>query len=651
MRRFFAYALRYKALLAVALGFAVFKFVLIYAFPWIIGTATDVLAATGAFEAASMDRRNRWLFWLVVAGVIISVLHGVTWYGRGFYAQMLGVRVIRDVRQDLFNHLHRLSLYFYSKERSGSIASRLLGDISNASQIINGGVINVAMDTASIFVGLGFMLYIDWRLTLASMLAIPPYILLFKFLNPRVRRASWLVQSSFSRISGNVQERLAGIALVKTSAAEDREQSAFAVDAEIHYGRNVRVQKLSQFVASCAELLVHLNQIVVIGYGGYLALRGDITPGDVVKFIGYLAVIYMPVRRFADVNLVWQQSAASIERVFQVFDITPRITERPDAVATEPTRGELRFENVFFDYHDESDESKGLPERHNPRDLRGEAVHDARRQKRREFVDKGRLRQRRRGTDVYAERKRAAQDRYFNRNTERDWVLDNLDFTVAPGEKVALVGPSGAGKTTLVSLLPRLYDVDHGAIKIDDVDIRDYRLDVLRRAIGIVQQDSFLFSGSVRDNLKYGKPNATDDEMIAAARAANAHDFISKLDDGYDSRVGERGVSLSGGQKQRLSIARAILKDPRILILDEATSALDTESERLVQEALERLMENRTSLIIAHRLSTVRNADRILVLKEGRVVESGCHDGLVAEGGLYARLVRQQFGPDASVNE
>ncbi|MEM6313024.1 MAG: ABC transporter ATP-binding protein, partial [Planctomycetota bacterium] len=479
---------------------------------------------------------------------------------------------------------------------------------------------------------------------------VPPYILLFKFLNPRVRRAGWLVQSSISRISGNVQERLAGIALVKTSAAEERELDAFRTDAEIHYGRNVTVQKLAQFVQANAEFLMTLNQIIVVGYGGYMVLRGDISPGDVVKFIGFLAAMYMPIRRFAEVNIVFQQSAASIERVFQVFDITPRITERPDAVSRAPDSGEVQFENVFFDYRDESDESKGLPERHNPKDLRGDPVHDARRQKRRHFVDRGRLRQRRQGTDVYEQRKRAQVERYFTRNSERDWVLDNLDFTVTPGEKVALVGPSGAGKTTLVSLLPRLYDVDHGAIRIDGVDIRDYRLDVLRRAIGIVQQDSFLFSGSVRDNLKYGKPSASDDEMIAAAEAANAHEFISKLDDGYDSRVGERGVSLSGGQKQRLSIARAILKDPRILILDEATSALDTESERLVQEALERLMANRTALIIAHRLSTVRNADRILVLKAGRVVESGNHDTLVEQAGLYARLVKQQFGPEQTAD-
>jgi subfamily B ATP-binding cassette protein MsbA len=322
--------------------------------------------------------------------------------------------------------------------------------------------------------------------------------------------------------------------------------------------------------------------------------------------------MYLPVRRFAEVNVIYQQSLAAIERVFQVFDITPKIVEKPDAVATAPTNGEVRFEDVTFDYHDDSDESRISLEEE----------------------------------PTEAEELKALERRRLQLLDEprRRPVLSDLSFTVSPGERVALVGPSGSGKTTLVSLLPRLYDVASGRNLIDGVDVRDYKLRALRAAIGIVQQDSFLFSGSVRDNLAYGRPNATDAEVLAAAHAANAHDFIMALPGAYEARLGERGVNLSGGQRQRLSIARALLKDPRILILDEATSALDSHSEALVQEALERLMRGRTCFIIAHRLSTVRNVDRILVIQSGKLIESGPHAELLTQNGLYARLVRQQFG-------
>ena len=646
LRRFFAYALPYKGLLAAALFAGLMKFALQYAPAWLVGEATDLYAAKARYAVMPVDDRLAWLWTLTAAGVAVSVLIAVATYLRGVLTAILGVRIIRDLRQRLFDHLHRLSLQFYSRERTGSVASRLIGDISIASQLFNGGIITLAMDVFSLFLGLGLLLLIDWRLSLAAVATLPLYALTFKLLNPRVRRASRLVQSSISRISGNVQERLSGIALVKTYAAEDREQAAFNLDTERHYDRNVSQTKLSNTVGGLSEFLVQFNTTIFIALGGWLVLRPgeDLSPGDAVKAIGYLAVMYMPVRRFAEVNVVFQTSMASIERVFQVFDITPTVVDKPAARTDPPAAGRVAFEGVWFDYHADTSESRGLPESHKPADLRGDPAFDARRQKRREKLETGRARQRRAGLDVRADRSR----RQARAKAARpDWVLRGLDFAVAPGEKVALVGPSGAGKTTLVSLLPRLYDIDRGAIKIDGVDVRDYALKTLRDAIGIVQQDSFLFSGTVRENIAYGRPDASFDEIRAAARAANAHDFVAELDDGYDSVIGERGVALSGGQRQRVSIARAVLKNPKILILDEATSALDTESEVLVQQALERLMAGRTSLIIAHRLSTVRNADRILVLDRGQVVESGPHDALVAQGGLYARLVRQQFGPEA----
>jgi subfamily B ATP-binding cassette protein MsbA len=614
-RRFLAYALDYKALLLIAIGMGVAKFTVNYTFPWLIGSAIDdVIAPRQDTPAAALpvEQRLDWLWTLIVLGVVFSIVHAVATYGRGFYAAKLGNRIIADLRQDLFDHLHRLSLHFYSRQRVGSIVSRLITDIQTASQIINAGVVAVIMDLVSMVIGFTLLLSISWKLTAACMVILPFYALTFKHLNPRVKRASLQVQSQLSRISGTVAERLAGISLIKTNAAEKREQELFEQETEEHYDRVVHQSTLAQTVQGLSELLVHLGQVIVIGLGGWLALRGDLRPGEVVKFMGWLAVMYLPIRRFAEINVVYQQSLAAMQRVFEVFDITPTITEKPQAVKVAPPRGRVVFDNVSFDYH--ANATEVLP------------VAD----------DTGNP-----AAELLALDKNAGQ-------TGRPWMLRGISFEVEPGMRVALVGPSGSGKTTLMSLLPRLYDVTDGRILIDGIDVRDYALRPLRRSIGIVQQDSFLFSGTIRDNIRYGRPKASDDEVIAAAQAANAHEFIVPLPGGYDALIGERGVNLSGGQKQRISIARALLKDPRILILDEATSALDSESESLVQEALGRLMQGRTCFIIAHRLSTVRHVDRILVLRDGQVVETGQHDELVRANGLYARLVQQQFGLSAA---
>ena len=607
------YARRYRALLASTIAMGVLGFAVIFIFPWMIGSTIDHVIAppVGTPEAD----RSRWLLVLLAIGAASAAVSSVAVYGRGHLSVKLGNRIMADLRQDLFEHLNRLSLHFYAKERTGSIVSRLINDIQQASQIISGGGIMLLLDLVQVLVGLVLLFTVSWQIALACLATLPLYALTFRRFNPMVKEASDRVQHQISKISGSVQERLSGIALVKASATEDRELESFRKENEEYYGRVVEQSNVSHLAAGISEMLIHTGTLILIGLGGYFAIWGrpPMTAGEVVKILGWLGIMYGPVKHLSEINIVFQTSMAALDRVFQVLRITPKITDKFRAVRRSPEAGEVVFEHVRFRYKDDSEESRTRLED----DAAATAAADA-----------------------------AAAADARNGKVEA-WILDDLSFRAAPGERVALVGPSGSGKSTLVSLLPRLYDVTDGRIVVDGVDVRDYKLNALRRAIGIVQQSSFVFSGTVRENLCYGCVKPNDEKMIAAAKAANAHGFITLLPKGYDSPLGERGVNLSGGQLQRLSIARALLKNPRILILDEATSALDTESEALVQEALERVMKNRTCFIIAHRLSTIRNADRILVVQAGRVVESGPHDQLMDENGLYARLVRQQFARSA----
>lgn len=469
-------------------------------------------------------------------------------------------------------------------------------EIHGINGLFHGLLVVGVVDMLHVIIALICLFSISIPMTLAVLVLVPSYYSTFRFFNPRLRVTSERLQRSLSRLSGKFQESLGGMAVIKSYDTEGRVGTALGTSDDIHYNLLVRHSHLGHMMGALGEMFMHFGTSIVIITEGYLSLYGTtpLTAGEFTRYLGYLGILYGPLARFASLNAVYQNSITCLNRVFSLFDLPCQTELRSGARKKPPERGEIVFENVNFCYEDDSE--------------------------------------------------RNATSRKLSSSTpEHKWILKDISLSVAPGERIAIIGPSGCGKTTLVSLIPRLYDATTGALRIDGTDVRDYSLQALRERIGTVQQESFLFTGTVKENLLFAKAHATDAEIRAAATAANADEFIQTLPRKYDTLVGERGINLSGGQRQRLSIARALLRDPRILILDEATSALDAESEFLVQDALNTLMRGRTCFIIAHRLSTIRNVDRIIGLRDGHIVEAGSHDDLARKDGLYARLMRRQM--------
>ncbi len=570
--RFLRYVKPYSGYLILASVGGIVKFTV----PLLVPLVTRYLLDDVFLNDALSQRQKLGQLFLYTGGVaLLFIFFWTPWvYVRHFYAGKAGQRSVFDLRCDLYYHILRMSASFFTRHKSGSIVSRLISDIELVQNLVGNAMTNVWMDFVSLSVVLVILLRIDPALTLVALLTFPPYIYYFRKFQLEIKTSSQQVQQELSSLSGNAQEKIAGSTVVRAFTGEKREQQTFFQDARQLLSSAMRSVHLQSANMAITGALTQVAPLIVLAYGGYAVIGSRLSVGDLVAVSLYLGALYLPLQRFSELNVVFANASAALERVFEIMDEHPEVRDREGALELGAVQGEVSFKEVSFRY----EKNQPAP------------------------------------------------------------TLDRVSFTAKPGQRVALVGPSGSGKTTIISLIPRFYDVTGGGIAIDGHDVRDLSLRSLRRHVGMVLQTPVLFSGTIRENILYGKPRASDAEVVAACQAANAYDFIRSLPKGLDSEVGEGGAFLSGGQRQRITLARAFLKNPQILILDEATSALDTASERLIQSALERLMTGRTTFIVAHRLSTIQHADLILVLREGRVVEMGTHKQLMARSGSYQQL-------------
>jgi ATP-binding cassette subfamily B protein/subfamily B ATP-binding cassette protein MsbA len=536
--------------------------------PWIIKLLVARVTEPGA-SVTSMDYVT--LLTLIVLAAYLARA-GLS-FVRSYVAHVAGWGVVADVREYIYEHMQRLSLRFYEDKQVGNLMSNVVNDTDLFEQLIAHAIPDVVVNVITLIGVTIVLLSLNWKLTLLSTIPIPLVILSLRVYAKYVRPAFRNRQKVLGDLNALLNDNLSGIREIKAFTRETEEAKRVHDGIENYRKSQLGALKLMATFQPFVEFTSSLGTLIVIFYGGRLALQGSLPVADLVAFFLYLQSFYAPVQNLSGAWEAIQSSLAGADRVAGLLAEPKEPQTVHGAVqAGDPVQGTLVFKNVYFDY------TPGVP------------------------------------------------------------VLEDISLEITSKSVVALVGPTGVGKTTLVSLIPRFYDVTSGSITLDGRELRDYKLDSLRGQISIVLQDVFLFYGTVRENLLFGRPDADNAEMIAAAKAANADDFIAELPEGYDTLIGERGVKLSGGQKQRLSIARAILKDAPILIMDEATSSVDTETEHLIQQALERLMQGRTTIIIAHRLSTIRNADKIVVLEDKSIREMGTHEELMRNNGLYHRL-------------
>ena len=543
------------------------------------------------------------LYFYVALMIAVPIVTSAIGIGQTYMANLVGLRVMQDLRNALYSHLQFMPLRFFTTTRTGEIQSRIANDVGGVQSVVTDTASSVLANIVTIISTLAVMIWLSVPLTLLSLALMP----LFLWLTVKVGRARRDVATSTQRtladLSAITEETLSvsGILLSKSFGRQRHEIGRYQEENERLTGLQIRQTMIGRsFFAVVGTFFSITPALVYLVAGWQMSKNGfnSVNAGDIVAFTTLQSRLFFPIGSMLQVSTDVHASFALFDRIFEYLDLEHEIEDKPGAIVAQhdAIRGKVALDHVRFRY---------------------EAPPEA--------------------------LELSSADLALANEAPREWTLDDVSFEIQPGQLAALVGPSGAGKTTVTYLVPRLYDVQRGRVLIDDVDVRDYHLESLGDIIGVVTQETNQFHTTIRRNLMYGRPGATQEEMEAAARAANIHDRIAELPEGYDTIVGERGYKLSGGEKQRLAIARVVLKDPRILILDEATSSLDTTSERLVQSALEPLMEGRTTIAIAHRLSTILKADVIFVIDRGRVAERGTHDQLLARGGLYARLYEQQF--------